>query len=362
MDFGAFRSRVTHTLTIMLAVLAVGLALGIGVYFGWQSGDVSEVRPDPSAEAPKAAGQGRSAMTADASREPPPPGAAPSESPAAVGATRQPGAPPPPEFDIVRVAKDRRAVVAGRGPAGSEVTLFDGDTPLASAVVDVTGEWAMALDQPLAGGTRTLRLSARLATGERIEAQAPVVVVLPEAEGEATETVAVLLPSESGGASRLLQSAAPRARHLALDAVDYDGEGNVVISGSAPEGARVRVYLDNRPIGGVTADRARAWQLAPAEPVAPGSYVLRMDQLAADGSVLARIEVPFTRAPTADIAALKPGDHVVVQPGNNLWRIARRTYGRGVLYSIIYEANADRIRDPDLIYPGQIFTLPATAR
>jgi nucleoid-associated protein YgaU len=48
----------------------------------------------------------------------------------------------------------------------------------------------------------------------------------------------------------------------------------------------------------------------------------------------------------------------VVQPGASLWRIARRTYGDGVHYSLIYEANQSQIRDPDLIYPGQIFTVP----
>jgi nucleoid-associated protein YgaU len=49
---------------------------------------------------------------------------------------------------------------------------------------------------------------------------------------------------------------------------------------------------------------------------------------------------------------------VVVQPGNNLWQISRGTYGRGAAYTVIYQANKGQIRDPDLIYPGQIFMLP----
>jgi len=49
---------------------------------------------------------------------------------------------------------------------------------------------------------------------------------------------------------------------------------------------------------------------------------------------------------------------VVVQPGNNLWNIARVLYGRGVRYTTIYEANREQIRDPDLIYPGQVFKAP----
>jgi nucleoid-associated protein YgaU len=51
---------------------------------------------------------------------------------------------------------------------------------------------------------------------------------------------------------------------------------------------------------------------------------------------------------------------LIVQPGSSLWRIARQSYGAGGRYAIIYGANRDRIGDPDLIYPGQIFTLPTT--
>jgi nucleoid-associated protein YgaU len=72
---------------------------------------------------------------------------------------------------------------------------------------------------------------------------------------------------------------------------------------------------------------------------------------------VARIELPFTRAePSAVVAAGKAS--VVVQPGNSLWRLARRSYGSGLKFTVIYQANRDQIRDPDLIYPGQVFALP----
>ena len=50
---------------------------------------------------------------------------------------------------------------------------------------------------------------------------------------------------------------------------------------------------------------------------------------------------------------------LIVRPGNSLWRIARQSYGAGDRYAVIYSANRDRIGDPDLIYPGQVFTLPS---
>ena len=47
-----------------------------------------------------------------------------------------------------------------------------------------------------------------------------------------------------------------------------------------------------------------------------------------------------------------------VQPGATLWAIAEERYGAGILYVTVFEANRDRIRNPDLIYPGQVFILP----
>jgi nucleoid-associated protein YgaU len=94
------------------------------------------------------------------------------------------------------------------------------------------------------------------------------------------------------------------------------------------------------------------------ESIAPGLHRLRVDQLGTDGQVMARVETPFSRAEV--LAALPEESAVIVQPGNSLWRISRRIYGEGVRYSVIYQANQDQIRDPDLIYPGQIFILPST--
>ncbi len=48
----------------------------------------------------------------------------------------------------------------------------------------------------------------------------------------------------------------------------------------------------------------------------------------------------------------------IVSRGDNLWRISRRIYGQGVRYTVIYGANQPQIRNPNLIYPGQVFVLP----
>ncbi|GIX09982.1 LysM peptidoglycan-binding domain-containing protein [Elioraea sp.] len=148
---------------------------------------------------------------------------------------------------------------------------------------------------------------------------------------------------------------------VSVDAVDYGEDGGVSFAGRANPGDAVRLYLDGQHLGDARADAEGRWVLAPATPIAPGrTQALRADQVAPDGRVTARVELPFQRAETPP-GGLRPGS-IVVQPGHSLWRIARATYGRGIRYTVIYEANRAQIRDPDLIYPGQVFVLPPAGR
>lgn len=50
-----------------------------------------------------------------------------------------------------------------------------------------------------------------------------------------------------------------------------------------------------------------------------------------------------------------------VQAGDSLWKISQKLYGDGNQWRRIYEANRDTIKDPDVIHPGQTFTIPAKA-
>ena len=96
--------------------------------------------------------------------------------------------------------------------------------------------------------------------------------------------------------------------------------------------------------------------LCPGAPSVPARTSLRLDQIGPNGTVACPAGPPV-HAGTIGRRGL-PAGHVAIQPGQNLWTIARHTYGQGIRYTVIYQANRQEIRNPDLIYPGQVFALP----
>ena len=163
---------------------------------------------------------------------------------------------------------------------------------------------------------------------------------------------------------KVLQDDQGAKDQLALDAIAYDPLGNVTLSGRSNPDGLVRFYVNNEAISAVKTDDTGYWETDLSD-VIPGTYTLRIDELGSRGDVVSRLESPFKREDRQKLAALiAPSSSpvriniVTVQPGNTLWAIARKRYGDGLLYVRVFEANRDKIKDPDLIYPGQLFDLP----
>lgn len=334
------------------------------------------------------------------------------------------------------------AEVADAAPAATDESV----APAAGSGTLALAGQARA-EAPVGGTTATTALPA---VGDAPEAEPPPATAsdptpepAPAASPDATTTAearsdavpaaseaappALLLATPDG--VRVVQPAGPgnASVDLALDAISYGATGSVDLDGRATPGAVVRLYRDNALAAEVRAGEDARWQ-ADLGGVPPGLYRLRIDELATDGRVARRIELPFLRedpdalaaaasavpglaapaapapapaaapatgtvaaepatspgsgvapaapeqvaggiapVPTAPAGAEEPATDiaspvrlglVTVQPGNTLWGIASDRYGQGVLYVRLFEANRDRIRDPDLIYPGQVFTLP----
>jgi nucleoid-associated protein YgaU len=283
------------------------------------------------------------------------------------GDTPAPSAPPPqaaappgavtapepsssaPRFDVVRVAPDGSAVIAGRAAPGTEVTVLDGTREIGRVTADRNGEWVLTPKEKLPPGAHQLSLAARSPKDGTVSRSEGVVAMMVPERAQPQGPVAVLLPSE--GPARALQLPADR-RKFALDIIQYDGAGTVQMLGRATPGTAIDIYLDERGAAHGRADESGAWWVTLGEKVPVGRYRLRLEARAPNGET-SRLALAFDRvAPPEGYAA------VDVQPGNNLWRIAQRSFGDGLRYTEIYRANETKIRDPNLIYPGQVFAVP----
>jgi Bacterial Ig-like domain/LysM domain len=273
--------------------------------------------------------------------------------------------PPPtakPVFDIVRVGPQGGAVIAGRAAPGAEVVIEDAGKEIGRTTADAHGDWVFTSDTALPSGPQALTLTARNPDGEEIKGAGTVFLAVPAppANSQVATTrpeTSVAVLTDPNAPPRMLQDAAPA--HLGLGAVDYDERGALRFAGSAPPNTSVRVYVDNKPVGDATADGSGHWTLSPQAPVTAGPHRLRLDQLDGRGRVAARAELPFTRVPPGS-TRLAEGN-IIVEPGQSLWQMAMRAYGNGTRYTVIYQANRGQIRDPNLIYPGQLFAVPGDA-
>ncbi len=286
-----------------------------------------------------------------------------STAPPGVDQAVRPPVPIAPSFDVVKVSPAGTAVIAGRAEPGAKVVVRDGEKPIGEVTADRRGEWVLVIEQPIGPGDRLLSAEASNGAGGAVVKSDENVAlsISPSAPaGHAGETaLAIVLPSDGGRAARVLQrpesAPPPQPNALSIDAAEYDKEGRVVLSGHAEPGAAVQIYLGDEPLATVTADGGGIWSAVSPRAVPSQGGELRLDQLAADGRVLQRVAVPLARNTTAEPA---PGQTYVVERGNSLWQIARRVYGAGTRYTVIYSANPNQIRDPNLIYPGQVFKLP----
>ena len=326
--------------------------------------------------------------------------------------------PAPPSIDVFRLETDGAMLVAGQTQPGWETTILVDGAEIATVTPDGTGQFAEFLSLEYSDQPRVLSLLMRAPDGQVEVASTDEIILTPspkpavvatadaaqstedtsgdttvdttadmeisqndnpQAEAQsgqteeanagqdATGSQAILLADETG--VQVLQAptsgeASPEVMStVALDAITYSDEGQVQLSGRALGSGSVRVYLDNAPVITAAIEEDGNWR-SELPQVDTGVYTLRVDELDDQGRVTSRVETPFKREDEEVLAQAGASQGtskvtaVTVQPGSTLWAISREAYGEGILYVRVFEANKSRIRDPDLIYPGQVFTIP----
>ncbi|MCY4303428.1 MAG: LysM peptidoglycan-binding domain-containing protein [Aestuariivita sp.] len=309
---------------------------------------------------------------------------------------------PPPVLDVLRVSRDGTVIVAGKSAVESTVDIFINSQITSSASVDARGNFVAVFLIPNSTEPRVLTLVARSDTQQA--ALADEFIIAPTggdliAESVTTNTLEDTVNDQSknnstqdmqqGNLPELSQSAnvsilrigedgpelmspdilysAVDNTQIELETISYDTDNSVLLSGRSLPNSNVLIYMDEEFTVDSIADPAGRWN-AKLSYIAPGNYRLRIDQLNDDHTVISRLETSLNKESRENLDKVRstessfpqefPVAAVTIQRGDTLWAISRKRYGHGVLYVRIFEANRDSIRDPNLIYPGQIFTLP----
>jgi len=326
----------------------------------------------------------------------------------------EPAKPSPPVVSTIRIDPIGNALLAGNAVPGSVVQIVLGAEVLAEVRANSQGDFAALFDLAPSETARSLRVRIQLDDGSVVVADDTILVAAVKAaeppvematatqseappkqvatldaapekdEPAATELVqtaeetSIKAPVETASATaqvaptilrsqgdtvEIVQGAPDLVGDIGIDTITYDELGNVVLSGRGKNERVVQVYLDDEPVRTVDIGDEGTWRTELSD-VEEGVYTLRIDALDADGTVVSRLETPFERAPVQVAASVaQPGEvFVTVQPGFTLWGIAKSQYGDGLRYVQVFEANRALIRDPDLIYPGQVFEVPAAPR
>jgi nucleoid-associated protein YgaU len=312
----------------------------------------------------------------------------PTEAPKETSAAAEPILP---TLDVVRVTPEGEATIAGTAAPEATVSLRLDGAEIASASADGTGAYASLFSLPASDKARILTLVAKGIDGVEVLGKDQVVLaptVLPQvaAAEPTTEPTPEIIPAPLKITDAGVQVLEPAkiADNIVVNSISYEND-MVKVGGLGQADQSVRLYVDGTEAGSAQIAANGTWS-ASLKQIAAGVYTLRADQLDKDGKVTSRYETPFKRESSQALAAAgaattpeanaatateatttdavqatptsNPSVAVTVQPGLTLWAIAQQSLGSGTLYIQVFEANKDQIRDPNLIYPGQVFTIP----
>ena len=283
-----------------------------------------------------------------------------------------------PRFDVAEVDELGNGVFSGRAFRNVRVWLKKLDGSVVGETVSLEdGSFTILTNTPLPEGESVLALVAEEIPGGEIKVASERLVIsrfpggpaLIVAQKDTADTVSRILQEpvtrkpldtaqKSGDNASVSNSNAfkesAEGKLLKIKIIDYDEKGRLAISGKAKPGSKISIEVNGRTIGSTNTDDQGQWSLTTIEGMADGAN--KIVAKASLGDEYSTTSMPF--APDELVQKFPKGRLVVVQPGNSLWRIARRTYGSGFRYTVIFAANRDQVTNPDLIYPGQVLHTP----
>jgi hypothetical protein len=144
--------------------------------------------------------------------------------------------------------------------------------------------------------------------------------------------------------------------HIGPRSLVWQDETKLSIGGQSRGGVRITVRANGAFFGDALVLADGSWQVTGQVDKNRNTHSLEFVLVDNAGQAVAQYMLPVR---TRDLQKGLDGSQlVIVNKGDALWRIAYRSFGKGVRYIDIVRKNTGDIDNPDLIYPNQIFALP----
>jgi len=235
-------------------------------------------------------------------------------------------------IDTISYSSNGDVILGGRGQAGNFVRIYLDNQSIATSEIAMDGYWAVELSD-IEPGIYTLRIDELNPAGDVVSrAETPF-------KREAAEELAELMAVETEAEEPRFK--VPSESAVVAKAEDEEAQPDLQVeTETAPE----------KPL-------AQAVTQVEVNVQPEVAALDGQDEQSSNGGSAVVEDLPAETAPALRVPSKKFRVRTV-QPGSTLWAIAKESYGAGIEYFKVFEANKERIRDPDLIYPGQVFEIP----
>lgn len=252
-------------------------------------------------------------------------------------------------IDTIAYPSTTEVQFGGRGKPGHFVLLYLNNAPLGQPVrVAADGSWSQT-NPGIEPKIYTLRVD-EMDTSGKVTSRYETPFKRETAEALAAANGATVTPTPLVSGDAAAPNVATAKSTDTATAPNGNSASDTQVAASGPD------TLATVPDGAAAAASGST-----AEAAVPDTTTTKVTPTAKATTLSAGTTTVGTEtAETTAAAASSPPAPVTVtvQPGYTLWGIAKRQMGDGILYVQVYEANKDKIKNPDLIYPGQVFTVP----
>ena len=277
-----------------------------------------------------------------------------------------------PEIDIIKVSPDGSFVIAGKGQPNSNINILNKGDLIDSSIVDSDGNWVVISKENLKTGDNLISIDQINNNGlvlrhkqlfitkiDKLKKDQPLVISVPNKNGENINIIQQ--PSEKQKIYKvendlvIQKKIKSNKKIFNVKTIFFNENGFVSIQGEVNFGKRIELYINKKIMETIKIENLK-WQYNSDTIIDYGLHDLLVVLKSNKDETLDKITLPFMRVemPYNDV----PENFILIKPGDMLWTIAYRLYGDPFKYIQIFEENKDQITNPDLIFPGQLFSIP----